>query len=353
MSEFAFQITSLTKPLYGNANLWRVPALGGTVGRAEHCALVLEDPSRFISREHARVECRGAALVWIDIGTNVSSLNGLAMVTGQPSVLKAGDLIRIGDYLLTLQAVHGGLAELPTSPVAQPLPIFECPGEALNIDDLLADIAPPSASRAEPIELDAPVLAHRFFVGQSASNPEVEPQTFSSVTPQVNTTLLQLASRSLGLPHGHVLSEQELQTMSRLFRLCIQHCLNLLAARRSYRGELGASVTTIMATANNPLKLAATLEEAVGRLLRPADQGYMEADEALVQAFDDILHHMQGSVLDMQKLIQGWRKQLSPQAIEAEMAESGGLTNAVEWMRKAKAWDLYCERYRAAERQWN
>ncbi|HEX4879929.1 MAG TPA: FHA domain-containing protein, partial [Limnobacter sp.] len=108
MSEFAFQITCLAKPMQGESSVWHVPASGGVVGRAEHCDLVLDDPSRFISREHARVEIRGSSLFWLDSGTNVSSLNGEALVTGQSCVLKAGDLIRIGDYLLTLQVMQSG-----------------------------------------------------------------------------------------------------------------------------------------------------------------------------------------------------------------------------------------------------
>lgn len=332
---------------------WAVPALGGTVGRAEHCALVLDDPSRFISREHARVEIRGGMLVWVDSGTNVSSLNGQAMVSGQPSVLKSGDLIRIGDYLLTLRVKPGGLCDFPAATVAQAPPAFECPSDALNIDDLLAELAPPPEARAEVPNWDAPVLAHRFFVGQADAPAQAASPVVTPTNQAIHADVLQLAGQALGLPAGHALSEVELQTMSRLFRLCIEHCMVLLAARRSYRGELGGAVTTIRATANNPLKLAATPQDALGRLLRPAAQGYMESDEALTQAFEDILQHMQGSVLDMQNLVQGWRKHLSPQAIEAVLANTGGLSNAVELVRKARAWDLFCERYQAAERQWN
>lgn len=349
-----FQITHLTSPLADVARQWIVPFSGGLIGRAAHCTLVLDDPSRVISREHAQVQIQNHVVLWTELGTNMSTLNGQAFAPGVPSPLKHGDLIRIGDYLLTFQSINSGLEDLPgvANSIAPPEPVSLMLAEkALNIDDLLADLAPPSPPVEEkPESSDAPVLAHRFYVGKR------EEPSLPLARPSVDLPhedALKQAQVALGLPPGQTPSGEEINKACQLLRLCIEHCLILLGTRRIYRTETGAQLTTIAAVANNPLKLASSADEVLARLLRPAAQGYMEAEEALQQAFGDILHHMQSSVVDLQKMSTLWRNELSPRAIEQAIQDAGGLTCVVETLRKAKAWELYCERYQDVERQWS
>lgn len=78
----------------------RFDAAGGTIGRTADNDLVLEDPGKYISRKHARIECRGGDYYFVDQGSNPSLINDLPLGNGNEAKLRDGDHILIGDYLL-------------------------------------------------------------------------------------------------------------------------------------------------------------------------------------------------------------------------------------------------------------
>jgi len=80
-------------------------AQGGTIGRASHCTLVLPDPGKLISREQARIEWRGDAFLFCDLGGNASLLNDRALGGTREARLSAGDRIRIGAYALVAEMI--------------------------------------------------------------------------------------------------------------------------------------------------------------------------------------------------------------------------------------------------------
>jgi FHA domain-containing protein/type VI secretion system protein len=91
--------------------------------------MVLDDPSQYISRVHARVRAQGGAFVLEDLGSNASVVNDQPLGKGQEVTLAHGDRVLIGDYLL--QAV---VDATPAAPVLAPppannpaLPLFEPP----------------------------------------------------------------------------------------------------------------------------------------------------------------------------------------------------------------------------------
>lgn len=75
----------------------------GTLGRAEGNDLVLEDPGKYISRVHARVDQRGELFYLTDIGSNPSVVNDRLLGNGQETRLEEGDSIVIGEYRLEVQ----------------------------------------------------------------------------------------------------------------------------------------------------------------------------------------------------------------------------------------------------------
>jgi type VI secretion system FHA domain protein len=107
----------------------RFDAAGGNIGRLADNTLVLDDPSKYISRVHARVFVRDGAFVLEDLGSNPSVVNDRPVGKGSQAVLAHGDRVAIGDYLL--QAV---LEAAPPQPTLAPapandaaLPLFEPP----------------------------------------------------------------------------------------------------------------------------------------------------------------------------------------------------------------------------------
>jgi FHA domain-containing protein/type VI secretion system protein len=78
----------------------------GTLGRGPGNDLVLEDPGKYISRSHARVECRDGDYYLSDIGSNPSVLNGRLLGNGRETALQDGDQLVIGDYQIDVRVLE-------------------------------------------------------------------------------------------------------------------------------------------------------------------------------------------------------------------------------------------------------
>lgn len=108
----------------------RFDSVGGAIGRADDNRLVLPDPTRRISRLHARVVFVDGAFDLVEVGANPIEVNGLPLGPGQKARLQDGDRLRIGNYDLSVTLDRPKRApapsnELPTSfggpPTADPL----------------------------------------------------------------------------------------------------------------------------------------------------------------------------------------------------------------------------------------
>jgi type VI secretion system protein ImpI len=126
-----------------------------------------------------------------------------------------------------------------------------------------------------------------------------------------------------------------------------------LQARRVFQQEMGSNLTTISSKGNNPLKFSSSAAEALQRLLAETTPAYLDAEQALEQAYDDLATHMQLSVARIQTLIDQVNAELDPRAIMDEAERTGGFTLGLSTVRKAKLWDLYCERFKKMGRTWN
>jgi type VI secretion system FHA domain protein len=125
----------------------RFDRLGGAIGRAPGNDLVLDDPGKYISRLHARVEYRDEAFWLVDVGSNPSLVNDRPVGAGRSVQLEDGDRVTIGDYQLLASVESEATAFMPAA-VAQPLspsplqmapaPAAVMPGLPVNPDDSLA-----------------------------------------------------------------------------------------------------------------------------------------------------------------------------------------------------------------------
>ncbi len=89
-------------------------AAGGRIGRSPPCKLILPDPNRHISREHAEIRLRGNAFS-IKVVSKVNSVlvNDAVVSPGEAVDIKDGDQILIGEYLLRadISALRGCAAQ--------------------------------------------------------------------------------------------------------------------------------------------------------------------------------------------------------------------------------------------------
>jgi type VI secretion system FHA domain protein len=127
---------------------------GGSIGRAPENALVLDDPTKYISRVHARVLARGDAFVLEDLGSNASVVNDRPLGKGSEVALAHGDRLAIGDYQLQVLVEQAPAHSAPLAPAPvndTALPLFEPP-------------APPVPRQLPPLDLaPAPAAAASFF----------------------------------------------------------------------------------------------------------------------------------------------------------------------------------------------
>ena len=117
--------------------------LGGALGRAVGNDLVLDDPSKYISRVHARVEYRDGAYYLIDVGSNPSVVNERPLGQGKQVRLADQDRLLVGQYALIVSLVpEASAAPLPPSPLqaaAAPAYAPALPADvAFSLDDSLS-----------------------------------------------------------------------------------------------------------------------------------------------------------------------------------------------------------------------
>lgn len=118
----------------------RFDQLGGAIGRIAGNDLVLDDPGKYVSRVHARIEFRDGGYYLIDVGSNPSMVNGRPVGPGRPVLLADRDQVVIGDYALAVSLTP----EAQSAPVLQPFAPLTAPAPAptpvmpANADDSLS-----------------------------------------------------------------------------------------------------------------------------------------------------------------------------------------------------------------------
>jgi type VI secretion system FHA domain protein len=130
----------------------RLSAAGGSIGRSADNDLVLDDPSKYISRVHARVVLQGDAFMLEDLGSNASVVNDRPIGKGNQATLAHGDRLAIGDYqmqiLIEAAPVAQALAAAPVNNAA--LPLFEPPPPPAPVQLPPLDFAPARPNPAAP-----------------------------------------------------------------------------------------------------------------------------------------------------------------------------------------------------------
>ncbi len=84
------------------------------VGRSQNSGLVLD--SNNISRLHGKFSCQDGHYYFCDLGSsNGSMIKGELAVANQNYPLQPGDIVRIGEYVLILEAIPESVEELPAT----------------------------------------------------------------------------------------------------------------------------------------------------------------------------------------------------------------------------------------------
>ncbi|WP_026083266.1 FHA domain-containing protein, partial [Pseudomonas tolaasii] len=134
------------QPMPGDV-ICRFTEVGGSIGRGPDNDLTLDDPGKYISRVHARVELRGEQFFITDTGSNPSLVNERPLGNGRERALEEGDRLVIGDYALEVRL------EQPVAP--------EPEDDALAtriLPPLFVPPPPPVAAELPPLEVPQPLV---------------------------------------------------------------------------------------------------------------------------------------------------------------------------------------------------
>lgn len=144
-----------------------------------------------------------------------------------------------------------------------------------------------------------------------------------------------------------------MQRVGELLRTATEGTLQLLHTRQEFKQEVRAQVTLIAAQANNPLKFSPTVEVALAHLLGSGVRGFMPAEAAMRDAYQDLRAHEFGVMVGMRAALEHVIEQFEPGALEENIATKSRLDAIFSANRKARLWDqfvkLYAEIAREAE----
>ena len=151
------------------------------------------------------------------------------------------------------------------------------------------------------------------------------------------------------LPHG--LTPEIMTIIGSLLRSATAGAVDMLAARAATKREVQASVTIISVQANNPLKFLPNADSALLQLLGKKMPGFMRADVAMRDAFDDLRAHEVGVIAGTRAALTEVLGKFDPAALGDRLAKGSVIETLMPSARKAKLWDMYLERYLQIRRE--
>jgi len=224
-------------------------------------------------------------------------------------------------------------APAPSSMAApEPVPASKRPPTPVRAQQAAAPVAmlPPSA--AAP----AAPIAHVVMGG-----------TASASATDADADLLAAFLRGLAATHQAPtsLTPELMERVGTMLRSATEGTLQLLLARQEFKREVRAEVTIIASQANNPLKFSPTVDVALAHLLGPGVRGFMPAEAAMRDAYNDLRAHQFGVMVGLRAALAHALARFEPAVLEQKIAGKSKLDALFTANRKAKLWDQFVALY--------
>ncbi len=422
-----------------------------TIGRNSGNTLVLEDPNRYISGQHAVIDYQNPDYFVTDTSTNGVIVNSAILPIGKGNRVKIndGDQLHIGNYNVQVEIdretqakdslsdpvnsevydfADDPFAELGQDPVqemidenqwkepadrkqglsaelldsldqevfeldakhnegileVEPPPVFQeafqpyIAGKSEQKADLTDDMfgedwfskgldedddeiaSEPLFSETDFLEKDVSVekLETKTATLQADENfiqAEVaveEPTTILDVTETETALLINNFLSGAGLENTGIsesLDPQSFYIIGKILKSSVQGTMDVLIGRAKIKNEMHLDVTMIRSKENNPVKFSVTAEEALKKLLAPQDAGYLPAEEAIEEAFDDIRAHQFSVIAGMQTALLEVLKRFDPQKLEQRLQQQNPISSSIPVVKQAKLWDTFEQLYNEIE----
>jgi FHA domain-containing protein len=248
------------------------------------------------------------------------------------------------------------------APVAAPvMPAAPAAAPALpDFDDLLggfgapspapaavaaAPVAPRVAAAPDPLPAPPPPVAAAPVVAAPLAAPRAVPPPAGGAD---HAELLAALREGLKMPtlQMDTLTPEFMKLIGQLVHESTRGTVDLLVARAALKREIRAEMTMIVAKENNPLKFSPSVEVALNHLLSPPARGFMPADRAMRDAYDDLRAHQFGFLAGLRAALDGIIKRFDPATLEGKLTQKKSMLGTLlPAGRKAKLWDVFQELY--------
>lgn len=383
------------------------PPPGGTIGRNADNLLVLPDETRRISRLQALLQTDGTHCRLKNLsGVAVVQVNDISLECAQEHVIRPGDAIRIGPYVLRAdwdpaphaQEAHTGHSRgraanedagraIPIDPLTAFMPTTSSGERDSAFADaipprsdapLRTDVAMPALDRNAPIQPprsiahdaddtktepaaarrthDAPLavtpakpeapvlLAETHAAPRPDENPEPNRPDAQSMPADA---LLAAFLRGAGLDKvACTWSTDQLEVAGQLLSLFANGTVELLSSRSILKREVKADMTILLDRENNPLKLLPDGSSALKQMFGLPFPGFMTPVSAVEDAFHDLHAHQIAIVAGMRAALIDLLSRCSPERIVERAGAPNRVERAVPMLRDASLWQNYARMHR-------
>lgn len=361
-----------------------MPPEGLTIGRSVDCALVLTDPLRLVSRQHAQVIAAGqAARVRCISSKTPLWVNGVQLDPGGERALSVGDRLRIGGFELAVEPVAAtaaqrsrldrwfdlegapdplaaesplpGLAPSPEEAATSAVVSWQTSRHVVRTGTPMVPAAPARPPAPPPPRAPMPAVASRPPPAAAADETAPAPLSEAPAPPAARRVdrrpgdlppdLQELAAafgRGAGLgAEVAPLTPEWMEHLGALLRATAEGTLALLQSRAVTKRQMRAEGTQITPRQNNPLKFSPDATEALTRMLqRDASPGFLDPVAALHDAHHDLLVHQVAMVAGMRAAVFELFTRLGPEAAESGEGPAHGMSR-LPLLRAAALWQRH------------
>lgn len=146
---------------------------------------------------------------------------------------------------------------------------------------------------------------------------------------------------SEGAPKLRALTPELMHLVGGLLAESVRGTIDLLHARAVVKNEMRADVTAIRPRQNNPLKFSPTAGVALQHLLTPTVPGFLPAQAAMRDAFQDLRAHELAVMAGVRSALTGLLQRFDPKTLEDHLSRKSGLESLLAGGRRAQLWQAY------------
>ncbi len=338
---------------------------GGTIGRSLQNDWILPDPDRYISGRHATIDFKGGIYYLVDTSSNGVYVNGDCEPVGKGNVRRLfnGDVLRLGDFEITVSIDHGESIVVPLDEPDSHVEENVAPlvsedsiatgVQLLDEDEITGDDEFQSALFGGPADSAVIERAELKAAAQAAEKKIEAPQ--HSVPRElaeadlVATDLIDSFLDGLGINraelHPSVDLGEVMQNAGEVLREFVKGATALLESRANMKTAFRLDQTTVLPRHNNPLKLSANESDSIKQLLVGREGEYLGPRDAVREVCRDLLFH-QDSFLDaMNSAFTEFADRFDPQELAETFDHNLNSNVLMRWRNKTKYWPMFCDLY--------